>query len=181
MRQQQAAGEAAQLQAVEENRKRILAEHDAKVAAEKKACDDSRADRLAHAKEMLAARMAAEARVLKHSKAIVAACKLGQKRTGAVTVQSSNGGFRVAPELADDVSCSSLPAGITKDEAYVILFRWRERGDTSPKGAVLQPEDHSEHDSECRSFDVSVGLDLDAASFDDISSVDKVAKWKPAN
>jgi hypothetical protein len=83
----------------------------------------------------------------------------------------------VAPELADDVQCSSLPPGLTKDDAYVILFRARE-GDVNPSGPILQPEDRSPEDEGCTEHDRAVGLDFSSVRFDDMTSVQKLQTWK---
>jgi hypothetical protein len=147
----------------------------------RKKCDDTRPSRSDRLKLAIVARVDAEIRVLKHAKTIRATCKLGTKKTGAVRVTTSGGGYRVAPELADDVTCSSLPAGLTKDDAYVILWRVRESGKAAPTGGILQAEDFEAEDRQCQQLDRAAGLDFEAANWEDTASIDRLtSKRAPA-
>lgn len=143
----------------------------------KKKCEETRAARVVHAKERIIARMTAEARLYENAKAIRAACRLTERKTGAVTVSRAASGLRVAPELADDVQCSRLPNGITKNDAYVVLFRDRE-GSRGPTGPILDADDASPEDGMCMLHDADVGLNLHV-SFDDPSSVERLRTWAP--
>jgi hypothetical protein len=145
-----------------------------KEAPQKKACEETRAARVSHAKEAIIARMDAETRLYQHAKAIRASCKLTERKTGAVVMTHGVAGARIAPELADDVKCGALPKGITKDDAYVVLFRDRE-GNRAPTGPILQPEDASPEDGMCMLHDQAVGLNFRAATFDNPMAI----TWKP--
>ena len=143
-------------------------------------CAGSRPTRVGHARTMVAARIDAETRLLKHSKAIQSVCRLGTRRTGAVTVRGSGrGGWRVAPELAEDLACGALPSGITKDDAYVVLSRVRD-GSLKPTGPILDSEDRSPEDDACESLDREAGVDFRSVLFEDSASLERLLRWKPA-
>jgi hypothetical protein len=72
----------------------------------------------------------------------------------------------VAPELADDVKCSSLPAGISKDDAYVILSRVRDTGDIAATGQLLQREDLTLDDIKCMPHDLAAGMNVDEPRYE---------------
>jgi len=178
---QQQRAEAEQAAAVEAAgaaaRTRIEEERRAKEEALAKKCADSRWTRAEHAKWMAAARLKAEARILGFSKAVRASCKLVDRKTGAVRVQADGNGWRVAPEMLQDVSCKSLPPGATKEDAFVILVR-EANGTLEPTGEILEPEDHSPEDAECADLDKRAGLDL-FPRFDDLSALDRLRSWRP--
>lgn len=176
-RQQEAAFNAAMADAKLEADAKKKALQDAE-DARRKACDDSRPRRVEHAKEILIARMNAEASLLEHAGAIRKACKLVEKPTGAVNLTRVAGGWRAAPEMADDVRCSGpLPKGISKQNAWVLLARDRE-GQKVPTGPILDPrEDASPEDDQCRKYDVQAGVDFASVNYDDMATVDRARAW----
>jgi len=160
-----------QRQGIEQQRQ-LQAAHDATIAAEEKRkrdaaaalerkCAGDRHERTERLKFTMADRLNAEARLFTHAKAIRASCKIVSRPTGAATVSRQGNGFRVAPELAADVRCSSLPKGATKEDAYVVL--WRDaNGIDGPEGPILQREDFTADDVECTELDKAAGFDGDA-------------------
>lgn len=155
----------------------MLAQIQAAKDAKKKDCDDTRPARVSHAKEAIIARLDAEARVVAHAKTIRASCRIVEQRTGAVNVQAGVAGVRVSPELRDDVQCSSLPKGLTKQDAYVILSRVREGGGIAPTGPILQSEDFTQKDVECAEIDRAAGVDFGSVRFEDSASIDNTRRW----
>lgn len=147
-------------------------------AAKKQRCADTRVDRVNHVKAMAKARLEAEIRILRAAKAIRAYCRITTRRTGAMMVQRSGAGWRVSPELAQDLSCTGLPSGISRDDAYVILERDR-MGIPSANGVVLEPGDTTPEDAECAPLDREVGVDFGSLRFED-DSIPKLGAWKPA-
>lgn len=190
---------AAALQAMQDARTRALAEGQAQVAAmqeaaaksradlvakvqaerdaREKACSDSRSDRVKRAKLAAAERLKAEIRVLTISKAVRASCRIVEQKTGAVNVQRSGSGLRGSPEMRDDVQCSSLPKGATKDDAYVVLWRVRESGSHNATGPILEREDLSDQDRACEELDKAAGVDFGSVRFEDSASIDKLKQW----
>lgn len=180
------AGRAAYAQATAEGDAFARAEMqrmaDKKAAEEKladllKLCEDTRVARVRNATDMILARMEAEVRMYTNAKAIRASCKIVVKHTGSTNIQRSGSGWRVSPEMRDDLTCGALPAGITKDTAYVLLSRDRA-GESKPTGKILEPEDHDKNDSVCERPDKLVGLDLDAATYADPKAPGSPVGWK---
>ena len=173
----------AQLQAARDAANAAVAKRDAAnqaaFDARKKQCDDTREERAKHDKLEAAQRLSGETRILTASKAIRAACRLGTKRTGAVNVQRSGDGWRVSPELSDDLQCAKLPPGISKDDAYIVMWRVRETGSIAPSGPVLEADDLDPRDASCAELDRFVGLDPRSATFEDSDSIKRLANWKP--
>jgi hypothetical protein len=132
----------------------------------RKACEGTRPVRVASVKTIVTERLQAETRLLTHAVAIRKACKLTDKPTGAVTVRAG----RIAPEMADDVTCSTLPAGLTKADAYVVLWRVRDSGDPGPTGAMLDRSDLTAEDEACKAFDVEAGVDFEGIRWGDDAS-----------
>lgn len=154
------------------------AEQDAE-AARRKACDDSRPARVSHAKEMVIARMDAESHLLTSAPAIRKSCRLTEHRTGAFNVSRGVGGVRVAPEVAVGVECGRLPKGVTKQDAWVVLARESQGGSVKPFGPILESEDESPEDDQCRGYDRKVGIDFRSVTFDDLATVDRLRAWTP--
>lgn len=143
-------------------------------------CARDRGDRVTQAKATAAARLAAEALLLKHAKAVRSRCKISEKRASEdVRVWYDRfHGFRVAHETTDDLRCTSgLPDELKKDDAYVILYRFRETGTVAPSGPILTPENHSSRDEACAAYDRAAGVDLNALRFADPSSVERLNRW----
>lgn len=157
----------------------IQADADKRAAIEKEraACAQSRDSRAQHARGMIAARLDAETRLLKHGKAIRAACRVVTRKTGAVNVTRSGSSLRIAPELAQDVSCSGLPQGVSKEDAWVVLSR-AEQGIQRPTGPILESEDYSPDDSKCHAFDLEVGLDFASVQFGDGPALERLLRWR---
>lgn len=142
------------------------AEEKAREKEESDRCAKSRPSRITNLKLTAAGRIEAEARIVKASKAIRASCKIGSKRTGATRITHDAGGWRLAPELMDDVTCTSLPAGITKQDAYVILSRVRDGVDIVATGPLFEREDITVEDVKCSPHDRAAGMDVDAPRYE---------------
>lgn len=129
-------------------------------------CAGTRSARVERLKRTIADWLDANARLQKNADAIRARCKLTKSAGGAVRLE----GGRIRAALANDVTCSSLPKGVTKDEAYMLLARAGEPGATAPTGPVLQPSDYGTVDATCEASDRAAGFDWQAVRWDDLSA-----------
>jgi hypothetical protein len=102
-------------------------------------------------------------------------CKLTLTKTGAVTVQRSGSGSRIAPEMREGVSCpTGLPAGVTQEQAAIVVSQ-TQPGAIRPTVAELADDDANRT---CQGLDRAAGLDLHVLSTD-LPALTKISEWKP--
>ncbi len=131
-------------------------------------CADTRATR---ARNAIGSAKAETDLILK----VLQRCKLTKTNTGAVNVQKTGSGARVAPEVREGVSCpKGLPAGVSEEQAAIIVSQMQP-GAVRPAVAQLSDEDEN---TRCQRFDRDAGLNLQVLSTD-VAGITKIAEWKP--
>lgn len=147
----------------------------------RKQCASTRDKRASAAKWAVKQRIELESKLKQRAREVAGACKLVERKTGAVNVQRSGSGLRVSAETQDDVTCSGgVPKGFTKQEVWVVLARIREGGTGSvdPSDLIMAREDHDRDDEPCKMFDAEVGLDMDVR-YSDGEGLKRLLTWKP--
>lgn len=150
----------------------------APVSNDKTKCDESRAKRVADDKDMMTSRIAKALLFKGTGKQIRANCKLASDKP-FTPLERAGSGWNVTADMRDSLKCSSLPGGVTKDDAYILLAS--ERGGDKPaftSGPILAPEEHHPDDQKCATYDKAAGLDLFAPQYGDEASAKKVLEWK---
>lgn len=133
-------------------------------------CDKHRPERATEAQTWAKKELA----LVKSAPAITGRCKLSDVKTGAAAVTKQGNGWRVAPEVRDDVKCAGgPPPGVTLQDAYVVLVRKRA-GENDPSIA----DDIDAPPIDCRASDVAAGLVVDV-HVSDAAGIAKLLAWKP--
>lgn len=132
-------------------------------------CDEHRDERVAE----IRAEIDFTRRVVPKAKAILAACRVTMIKTGAkVLDRTVNGQLRISAEEFPGVVCSSLPKGISKQDAEQLVARMQPDSGYHPVTRIDTGMDA------CRADDLAVGLDTNV-SMSDADGIKRLLDWTP--